>query len=898
MRLMAVAGYRSAEGKIRIIVSILITFFLTETGLYSQTYRLTFRNTPLSDALISISSQLNIKVAFDSKKLGAKIIDCEVTGQNAAEVISDLLKNTGFNYRLRYNRYLIVESESSSKESGLTTFQIIGSVSDRNSGEQLPYATIIAFDQDLQTSASVNGSFGLQDIVSNPLHLLISYIGYNPLDTTILLTEPLTRIDLSLMNSAHILDTIEIKGSRAEMVELRNDVDFATSVNMKRLTDLPALAETDVFRMLQVLPGITYGENAGGLSIRGGYTDQNLVLFDGQTLYNLSHYYGMVSALNPNVIKDLQIYKGGYDSRFGERVSGIIDITGKSGNQSDLRVYGDLNLLSANLTAEIPLGQKVSVIGAVRRSYADIYSTRLSKDIFERNMNWFHGDSSAIISQTKPEYYFYDYNTKVTYRPDNMNTLSLSLYGARDKFMNSYSGSSNDLLVNSKDKNTWSNYGFSAAWLKQWNESLYSAVHAGISGYDNESLNSTQITRTLYPGVDQQFLPDSINEFNTNNLNKLKDYFLSDRNTYRFSGKNQLDFGFLLRNNSTYYYKDSDREFVYDNMNQDGWTLSTYVQDRIMIGKNLVIKPGFRVSYFTNTKKWYSEPRFSANYTVSDAFSIRIAAGRYYQYINRILTQQETGYNRYFWAMADNGAHPVVSSNHYIGGFTLEKGKILFDAEGYYKTYSGLQEYLFVSPFLKNSDFDRYFPREEGENPPPPAQQPSLLLTGTGHSYGVDLMLRYKGRMYTSWLSLTLGRSIQNYPAINSGDDIPSPVDQPFQLSWTNLVSRGRWNFSTMTLLSSGKPFFDKVKNNFGQPEYRIYKRLPDYFRSDLSVNYSFPVGKVMFKPGIALINLFNTHNFLDVNTRRFDFESGSFSEVNLIQSQAFSINAFIHFDF
>lgn len=247
--------------------------------------------------------------------------------------------------------------------------------------------------------------------------------------------------------------------------------------------------------------------------------------------------------------------------------------------------------------------------------------------------------------------------------------------------------------------------------------------------------------------------------------------------------------------------------------------------------------------------------------------------------------------------MADNETHPAVSSIHYVGGMTFEKGRFLLDAEAYYKTYSGLQEYFFVSQYLKNSDFNEYFP-PEGSPAPVKPPEPRFFITGTGRAYGIDLLVSYKMQRYTTWLSYSLGRSIRNFHEINNGNDIPSPVDQPFQLSWTNMYSSGRWNFGSMTLYSAGRPFIDFTGAKPDQSTVRNYKRLPDYFRTDLSVNYTLPLRNGKLKPGIALINVFNTQNYFDVNTKRFDFESTSFSEAVLVRSQAFSINAFIHFHF
>jgi len=893
MKLTRREKYQSAIRNKRTIVYVTLISFLFSSNLLAQTYRLTFNNIPLSDALVEVSGQLGIKVAFDSKKLGSIIISKEVSGETPGEVISSLLRSTGYEFRIKYDRYLITEKGKEEKNTG---YQLMGCVSDRSTEEHLPYATVILYNKNLFASASENGSFCFKNIDTGNVHLQVSYIGYNPLDTTILLTGHQTTFNLKLNRRIESIDTIVVKATRLEMVDLRNDVDFATIIDPSRLNDLPVLAETDVFRMLQLIPGISYTENAQGLSIRGGSSDQNLVLFDGQVLYNLSHCYGLVSAINPNVIKDLQVYKGGYDSRFGERVSGIVDITGKTGNQTRPTVYGDLNLLSANIAIEIPAGKKLSFIGAARRSYSDMYSTGLSNRLYDRNINWLRGDSVRILDRTRPKYYFYDYNAKLTFRPDNMESFSISTYGGKDYFRNSYSGSSDSLFIFSTDKNTWSNRGLSISWLKLWDGSFYSSLQAGSSGYKNISSNTTTIDRSQTSHVDPVFLPTPISTFNTYSNNILGDLFISSRNNFKISNRNQADFGFLARRNTIYYHKDAENVFVYDNMRQSGWSASAFIQDRINIFERLILKPGIRMSYYNNSGKLYAEPRFSANFKASEAFSFRIATGRYYQFINQVLAQQETGYNKNFWVMTDRKDHPAVSSNHYIAGFTAENGRFLLDAEAYYKTFSGIQEYVFVSQFLEHSNFPDYFPGNGTGAPPPKDKRASFYVTGKGKSYGLDLLLRYKGRIYTSWFSWSLGHSRQNFPEINSGSEIPAPADQPFQISWTNMFSLSKWNLGTILLYSAGRPYIDYTTSSNHLPIERSYKRLPEYFRTDLSVNRNFSAGRIKLKGGIALINLFNTKNYFDVNTRKFDFENSSFSETTLIQSQPFSINLFIHF--
>lgn len=875
---------------------IFIFWFSALTSVSGQTYRLTFRQLPLSQALIEVSTQFKIKVAFDSEKLGSVTINREVTGNSADEFMANLLDSSGFTFKFMYERYLIVGNEPEKNHDLPLICQIVGSVSDRENGEHLPYATVILYEKNQLASASGNGSFSIKDVSSNPFHLMISYIGYLPIDTVIWWKDPELNLDISLARRTKMLDTIYVSASSLEMVDLRNDVDFATTIDPSRLIDLPVMAETDIFRMLQLLPGISYSENSSGLNIRGGSSDQNLVLFDGQTLYSLSHFYGVVSSINPNVIKDLQVYKGGYDSRFGERVSGIIDITGKSGNTVKPAVYGDINLIDANITAEIPFTRKLTLIAAVRRSYADLYSTEFSNSLFTRSISSFRGDSTTILTQTKPSYRFYDYNAKLTCRISNLENFSVSVYGASDYFYNTYGGNTRRFDISSTDNNSWSNYGISATWTKQWHESFYSNLQIGTSGYSNYYSNLTSIDHPAPGNNNHRFLPDSVNIFNTYNQNQLSDIYFSMRNSYRISKRNELDFGLLGRYNSIFYHKDADRIYIYDNTEQSAITSTLYLQDRILLSDRLTLKPGFRINDYTGQHKLFFEPRFSLNYKFSESLSARLASGRYFQFINQVLAPQETGYNRNFWVLADDSVHPVVSSDHFILGVTFAKGRFLFDTETYLKTFSGFQEYIYISQYLKNSDFPVYFP--PGNRAGNSSAPPSYFVTGEGQSYGADLMVRYKSRIYTGWISFSYGRSLQQFRNINNNDVIPSPADQPFMLSWTNLLTLGRWNFSTVTLWSSGKPYIDFSNSSALPPVFWDYKRLPDYFRSDISLNYNFSVLKMKFKTGATVYNIFNTQNYFDINNRTFDFENSSFSTTTLIQSQALSFNLFIHFIF
>ena len=181
---------------------------------------------------------------------------------------------------------------------------------------------------------------------------------------------------------------------------------------------------------------------------------------------------------------------------------------------------------------------------------------------------------------------------------------------------------------------------------------------------------------------------------------------------------------------------------------------------------------------------------------------------------------------------------------------TFEKGNILIDVEAYYKNFSGLQEYLYISQFLKNTDFPNYFPKNNpgmsnnthmGPNPGDTSRtQPSYYINGTGKSYGIDFSLRYKYKNITSWVSYSLSKSVHQFPYLNKNQEFPAPTDQTHQLSWANMISFKNWNFGTTSLFSTGRPYIDFSTDKRPIPTTRVYKRLPNYFRTDLSVNYNF----------------------------------------------------------
>lgn len=868
-----------------VIFIILLLFPLTGK---CQQFQFKFNSTPISKALIEVSSKSNIRIAFDASELEKIFITKNITGATVDEIISAVLEETDYTSEYKHDTYLIIRLHKNTKPRKTTNKLVSGIVFDKTTGERLPYATILLLEKNISVYANVNGNFSLNLNDSSSTPVQVRYMGYLVLDTVVSLNNEINFLKLGLHAKTQIIQAVEIEGKKIEMIDVNNDAGHL-SFNPIRFVDLPNYGETDVFRSLQLLPGISAKENSSQLNIRGSSADQNLVLFDGFTLYNLDHFFGVFSALNPNVIKNIQVYLGGFDSRYGERVSGIVDITGNSGNQQKPTFYGGINLISANLAAEIPVNNKFTIVAAARRAYSDIYSSWLADALLSDKVKPARRFQSAdnII---EPTFYFGDFNLKMTYTPNHEENISFSFYGAKDDLNSSNQYNNKQFNVFTEDLNQWGNYGFGISWKKQQNAKYFTNFQVGHSGFFNDYYNTTDFSGENPADNFPSRIPGLSENLIVNEENDLIDYFFSMQNKFIFNRKNQFEFGMSIKYNKYSFYKDATREFIYDDIESSAMLYNLYFQDNITSVKNLSIKPGLRFNFYDGTGKLYFEPRFSINYKTKNNVVFKMASGKYYQYLNKLPSEQNFGYNRDFWVLSGDEQHPAVSSNHFILGANYETKHLFFDVEAYYKSMKGLQEYLFYSS-----------PEERLPAAPIPQRSNndlSKFISGTGKAIGIDFLAKYENTSFTSWLSYSLSKSTRKFNEINLGENIPAAFDQTHEIKWTNIYSYQKWNFSTLTLFTTGHPYIANTSKDDAFNTIRMYDRLPGYFRFDFSLNYNFNINKVYIKPGMSILNAFNTQNYLDIYVRDFDIGNRSIQETTLVKAQELTLNFFLNFKF
>lgn len=758
-------------------------------------------------------------------------------------------------------------------------YSLSGIIRDKSTGEGLAYATVLINGTNVGVSANAEGYFVLSSVPTDTSVLVVQYVGYDK--RLIYLTPSMPKRNLIVELSASTMQMVTITSSRVEDDFTSKDRVSVVKLNPKKLKKLPNLGEKDIMRSFQLMPGISASnESSSGLYVRGGTPDQNLVLYDGFVVYHVDHLYGFYSAFNSNALKDIQLYKGGFDARFGGRLSSVTEITGKEGDQKKFNMGLDLSLLAMNAFVETPIGKKVSSLVAFRRSYKG----PLYNSIFEKfnttsnsnNQNTPQGPPGGRFQQeTESTSYFYDLNAKVSYRANLNNNFSFSFFNGTDKLDNSLDFSGGGALsLNSVDLTKYGNIGSSFKWNRKWSTKLAGSTVLGYSNFyslrnrtqERNSTNSSGEEVTTSNGVIED--------------NDLRDFSFKSDYDWNLSQAIQLQFGgFANKYSIQYSYSQNDTISVLDKKNNSGLA-GGYLQSRFRIFRNRIqIQPGLRLSYFGITKSFYTEPRLNFTANFNSRLSLKAATGKYFQFANLVTREDILSGNKSFWLLSDGNGIPVSESVHYTGALVYETGKFLFSTEVYYKDLDRLTEYSL-----------RFNPSPDG------ISYEENFITGQGKTRGIEFLAQKKTGKFNGWVSYTLGEA-RNYFETYSDEWYSANQDVRHEFKIIGIYNYKRWNFSATWIYASGRPYtapsgaysitlLDGTTQEYFTVTTKNSLRLPDYHRADLAVNYTLLGGNRRDKKrkvlGTLGFSLFNVYNRTNVWYKQYTIEDGQIIETNV----------------
>ena len=745
-------------------------------------------------------------------------------------------------------------------------FTLSGTIIDANSNETLIGVNVVI--PELKTGVTTN-EYGFYSITlpKGIYSVQISYLGYQNIEESINLNQN-TKNNFS---NETALKEVVITGNKTK-IDIKKPEMSVNKLSISAIKKMPVvLGEVDVLKSILLLPGVTNaGEGASGFNVRGGGADQNLILLDEATIFNSSHVFGFFSVFNPDAIKDLKLYKGGIPARYGGRASSVLDIYQKDGNSKSFHLNGGIGLISSRILAEGPLVKnKGSFLIGGRSSYAHLF-LKLSEE------------------QKNNSAYFYDLNTKLSYKLDSNNSVYLSGYFGRDVFS-----------LNKSFSNIFGNSTLNLRWNHLFSEKLFSNLSliysdyyygldldfigfqwdSGIKNYNikydfkNYISDKFKLNYGLN-GIYYEFNPGTIKPSNLEsgiNFDQLDKKYAFEPAVYinadhELSNKIALSYGLRY---SMFYRLGQSTVNIYENNNPVIFNPDLQIYEKATpIGTTIYDKNKVIESYN------YLEPRFSLAYQINDDQSIKASYNRIVQYLQLISnTSSPTPLD--VWTPSDSFIKPQIADQVALGYFkNLENGMYSLEVETYYKEVQNRLDYIDGADLIANKAIEQ------------------VILNGQLRSYGLEIMFRKNEGKFNGWVSYTLSKSEQQTPGrtaletgINNGQWYNSVYDKLHNIAITSSYTLNeKWSFGANFALQSGQP----VTYPVGQYEYlgitvpsyglRNKNRLLAYHHLDIAATLTPKSNKDRQWKGewvFSIYNLYNRKNAASINFRQ-NVDTGS----------------------
>jgi len=747
------------------------------------------------------------------------------------------------------------------------TGTINGFIYDEANLETLIGANVYLKENFLGSSTNLSGYFVIPDVPVGEYILICEYIGYEAKSQKITVkSNKEQRLHIKLSESALVAEMIVVEAESIRTSEkLFRQPISKVELSAMEIKRIPQVAETDLLRSLQTLPGILpLSDFSSALYVRGGTPDQNLYMIDGSDVYNPEHAFGIFSTFNTDAIKHVDLSKGGFSSEFGGRLSSIMNVTYLDGNREEFEGSMSISLLSAKTTLQMPLGNYGSISGSIRRTYFDQTVAKFIDDI--------------------PNYYFYDGNIKAFFDINANNKVTLSFFRGRDVLGYNFNENSSEDAGFNFD---WGNTTGSLRWTRVFTPKLFANFWVTASRFSSYfDLDGIEI----------------------NQENWLTDLTFKGNLEYAMSSDWSVLFGFEQKNLHGVYQE----KFPSGLVDVDAYRTHYvgYLQANWKPNNRWDIKTGLRYNYFNSDKDYQNiGPRFSAKYKLSETTNLKFATGIYHQYLHRVAMAFVSS----LWTTSDQYQRESTST-HFIGGFQEELGDHFFlEIEGYYKNYKNI--YQFNQTFLTDITAKEF--NEKGESVYNDTQ--SLFDHGNGYSTGFEVLLKKETGSITGWAGYSLAFTEHTFTHINQNKSYAPRHDRThvfnlvsnFNINklWKEYINKSYkqgssdWQFGMNFVYTSGQPItipssvyststLPDMGGSLGQgpggfQNFSVYPstinsyRLPAYIRMDVSLTYTKQYDSWSLSPYLQVFNVGNRKNIWFIQYEDESTENSIIQNVN-----------------
>jgi len=765
-------------------------------------------------------------------------------------------------------------------------FTVSGTITEASSNETLIGVTLLVPEINTGVTTNDYGFYSLT-LPGGEYQIRISYLGYQEIVQTISLTKDL-RINFEMFEEVEQLDEVVVTED-VEKVNIRKPQMSVNSLSVQTIKKIPVvLGEADVIKSLILLPGVTSaGEASSGYNVRGGAVDQNLILLDEATIFNSSHLFGFFSVFNPDAIKDVKLFKGGIPSRYGGRVSSVLEIFQKEGNSKKFHMTGGIGAVSSRLMAEGPIVKdKAAFLIGGRASYAHLF---------------------LPLFDVPNKAYFYDLNTKLNYKINERNNIYLSGYFGRDVF------SISDIF-----ENTYGNGVVNFRWNHLFSNKLFSNLSIIYSDY--------------YYGLELDFVGFIWNSGIQNfNIKYDLKHYLSEKLRLNYGINNiyyKFNPGKIVPNspesgiiedqliekyaNEFAAYIDVEHNVTEDLSLEYGLRFSYFMrlgQDELNVYENnnpVIFEPGRQIykgadpietinpgrgetlATFANL-----EPRISLAYTLNQDNSLKASYTRLAQYLH-LLSNTSSPTPLDVWAPSGPFIKPQLLDQYALGYFrNIKNGDYSFETEVFYKDIQNRIDYIDGANLIANNAIEQ------------------VILNGMARAYGLELLFRKNQGKFQGWLAYTLSRSEQRTPGrsnmetgINMGQWYNTPYDKTHDISvYAGYTLNKKWTFNSNFIFQTGQPTNYPV-GQFGfqgivVPYYglRNQERLPNYNRLDISATLTPKKNEGRNWKSEWVFSIYNVYNRM--NAASINFRENQDTGVNeAVRTSIFGIVPSVTYNF
>lgn len=836
----------------------LFFFLMSVMNLLSQNISTTIEpTTTLKELFTAIEAQIDHKFAYtnsidSNKKYFTEKL--ELKDLSLDKLITQLNQRLPLRFAIMGNNITVVHSSKSNQKYYVYSGRILDEF-----GEPLVGVTINIKEASTGTTTDASGNFSIR-LPADNYTARITYIGFKTIEKQLELFNNVSH-EFELKSDTQALEEVVVT-DQSKAVNIKKPQMSINHLSMQEIKQIPvAMGEADPLKALLTLPGVTNaGEGSSGFNVRGGAADQNLILLDGAPIYSDSHLFGFFSVFNADAVNSLDLYKGGIPSKYGGRVSSVLDVHQQQGNYDVMEGTGGIGLISSRLMLKGPiLKDKLSYMVAGRASYAHLF------------LKLADNDNSAM---------FYDINARINYRINDNNSLHFSGYSGSDIFDLSDSFSS-----------TYGNAMANLSWNHIFSESLRSNLSAFYSDYrfnleintENFEWNSAiksyglkydwkqdlsnrirlnyGLEGTYYnfnPGTLEPSSEDS--QFNYRQLDKKYaletaayldvEHELTDKINLRYGLRYSLYYRFGEQQINTYA---DDNPVVYNPVYN--------IYEKADPTGTVDYGSGEKISDFNNL-----EPRVALSYALNDDHSIKASYNRMAQYIH-IVSNSQSPTPMNIWTPSGPFIKPQILDQYALGYFRNFNNKLYsLEAEVFYKNIKNRIDYVDGADLLANNNIEQ------------------VILNGKARAYGMELLVRKNKGSLTGWISYTLSRAEQKTigrtpeePGIADGNWYLSPYDKLHNLNIIgNYHLSSKWSFSGNFSLQSGQPItYPNGYYEFGDihiPNYtlRNENRLPVYHHLDVAATYTPKPNKTKGWRGSWVFSIYNIYSRKNASSIRF----------------------------